>query len=107
MGKTGEEYEKGLNKIYANIQDKMRAIGISEKTIAKAWWDDGFFTKTNIVQNYINGVQSAAEEHDRYTTAVNKSAAAEQAAADSSMTFADKVSAVERSLQKPTDGVHQ
>ena len=106
-GKTGEEYEKGLNKIYANIQDKMRAIGISEKTIAKAWWDDGFFTKTNIVQNYINGVQSAAEEHDRYTTAVNKSAAAEQAAADSSMTFADKVSAVERSLQKPTDGVHQ
>ena len=36
-GKTGEEYQKGLNTIYANIQDKMRAIGISEKTIAKAW----------------------------------------------------------------------
>lgn len=106
-GKTGDEYEKGLNKIYANIQDKMRAIGISEKTIAKTWWDDGFFLKTNIVQNYINNIQAAAEEHDRYTTAVNKSAAAEQAAADSSMTFADKVSAVERSLQKPTDGVHQ
>lgn len=106
-GKTGDEYQKGLNKIYANIQDKMRAIGISEKTITKAWWDDGFFTKTNIIQNYINNIQAAAEEHDRYTTAVNKSAAAEQAAADSSMTFADKVSAVERSLQKPTDGVHQ
>lgn len=106
-GKTGEEYQKGLDKIYANIQDKMRAIGISEKTIAKSWWDDGFFMKTNIVQSYINNVQAAAEEHDRYTTAVNKSAAAEQAAADSSMTFADKVSAVERSLQKPTDGVHQ
>ena len=106
-GKTGEEYQKGLDKIYANIQDKMRTIGISEKTIAKSWWDDGFFMKTNIVQSYINNVQAAAEEHDRYTTAVNKSAAAEQAAADSSMTFADKVSAVERSLQKPTDGVHQ
>lgn len=106
-GKTGEEYQKGLDKIYANIQEKMRAIGISEKTIAKSWWDDGFFMKTNIVQSYINNVQAAAEEHDRYTTAVNKSAAAEQAAADSSMTFADRVSAVERSLQKPTDGVHQ
>ncbi len=53
-GQDGRRIRKGVwNKIYANIQDKMRAIGISEKTIAKAWWDDGFFTKTNIVQNYI------------------------------------------------------
>lgn len=106
-GKTGEEYQKGLNTIYANIQDKMRAIGISEKTIAKDWWDDGFFVKDNIVLKYINSCQAAAEEHDRYTTAVNKSAAAEQAAAESSTTFADRVSAVEKSLQKPTDGVHK
>ena len=105
-GKTGEEYQKGLDKIYANIQDKMRAIGISEKTIAKSWWDDDFFIKTDILQSYINNVQAAAEEHDRYTTAVNKSAAAEQAAADASMTFDEKVEATQRRLSGASDDVH-
>lgn len=105
-GKTGEEYQKGLDKIYANIQDKMRAIGISEKTIAKTWWDDGFFMKTDFLQSYINNVQTAAEEHDRYTTAVDKSAAAEQAAADASMTFEEKVEATQRRLSGASDDVH-
>ena len=31
-GKTGEEYQEGINKIYATIQDRMRAIGISEQS---------------------------------------------------------------------------
>lgn len=106
-GKTGDEYEKGLQKIYSTIQDRMRAIGISEKTISKEWFDDGFFIKTDLVGKYISAVQSAKEANDSYTTAVNKAAEAEQAAADSSLTFGEKVAAVEKRLQGPTDGVHK
>lgn len=106
-GKTGDEYNKGLQKIYATIQDRMKAIGISEKTIAKTWWDDGFFMKTDLVGKYIDAIQQAKEANDSYTTAVNTAAEAEQAAAGSSMTFGERVAAVERSLQGPTDGVHK
>ena len=63
-GKTGDEYEKGLQKIYSTIQDRMRAIGISEKTISKEWFDDGFFIKTDLVGKYISAVQSAKEAND-------------------------------------------
>lgn len=107
-GKTGEEYEKGLEKIYANIKDKMRAIGISEETINEGWYDGGFFVANrDILGKYIDAVQAAVEEHDRYTTAVNKAADAEQAAADSSMTFSEKQEALSRKLQGASGDVHQ
>lgn len=105
-GKTGKEYEDGLNKIYAQIQDRMRAIGISEETIAQAWWDDGFFVKTNVVQKYINDVQAAKEANDRYNESVNTVADAEQNAADKTMDFSDRVAATQRSLTNASDDVH-
>ena len=77
-GKTGEEYEKGLNEIFNTIQDRMRSIGISEKTITETWTGGGLFSQSNIVQDYIEKVQEASEEHDRYTDAVNKAADAEK-----------------------------
>lgn len=106
-GKTGEEYEKGLNEIFNTIQDHMRSIGISEKTITETWTGGGLFSQSNIVQDYIEKVQEASEEHDRYTDAVNKAADAEKEAADSTTTYGQKVAMLEKSLQKPNDSVHQ
>ena len=105
-GKTGEEYQEGINKIYATIQDRMRAIGISEETIQKQWLTDGLFNHQNLVQNYINSIQQAREEYDRYSDAVNKASDAERAAAEGALTFSEKVEAIEKGLQKPTEGVH-
>lgn len=106
-GKTGEEYEKGLNEIFDTIQDRMRAIGISERTISEVWVGGGLFSQSNIVRDYIEKVQEACEEHDRYTDAVNKAADAEKKAADSSSTYNQRIDMLAKSLQKPNDGVHQ
>lgn len=106
-GKTGDEYEKGLNEIFETIQDRMRAIGISEKTISEAWVGGGLFSQSNIVQDYISKVQEASEGHDRYTESVNKAADAEKKAADKTSTYSQRVAMLEKSLQKPNEGVHQ
>jgi len=104
--KTGKEYDKGLQQIYDKINAKMRAIGISEKTIAQTWTDDGFFVKTFAIQTYINAVQEASEEHDRYSDAVNKAADAERKAAEATMTFSERVAATQRSLKGASNDVH-
>jgi len=104
--KTGEEYQKGIDEIYKTIQDRMRRIGISEETIQKTWWDDGFFTKTNIIFDYINTLQSAKEENDRFTEAVNANAEAEREAAESTTTLESRVAAAEKSLEAAGDDVH-
>ena len=107
-GKTGEEYQKGLEKIYANIRDKMRAIGISDSTISQYWFKSEFWRgNVSFLSEYIDAVQNATEEHDRYTTSVNKAADAEQAAADSSMTAAEKQEALRRQLQGASGDTRQ
>lgn len=106
-GKTGEEYQKGIQEIYAEIQDRMRAIGISEETIASQWLTDDLFNHTNLIQDYINAIQEAKEQHNRYTDAVNKSADAEKEAAESTMTWSERIDATKRSLQGATDDVHK
>lgn len=104
--KTGEEYQNGLNEIYATIQSRMRAIGISEETIASAWMTDDLFNHQNIVQNYIDAVQNAKESNDQYTQSINMVADAEQNAADKTMDFSDRVAATQRSLTNASDDVH-
>ena len=106
-GKTGDEYQQGLDTIFKTIQDRMRAIGLSEETIASAWMTDGLFNHQNLVINYIQAIQGAREEYDRYTDAVNKASDAERAAADGALSFGEKVEAIEKGLQKPTDSVHK
>lgn len=106
-GKTGKEYEDGLNKIYKQINERMRAIGISEKTINEVWTDNGFFKEEFILGKYIAAVQEAAETHGKYTTAVNKSADADRQAAEASMTFSEKVSATEARLKGASNDVHE
>ena len=106
-GKTGDQYQQGLDTIFKTIQDRMRAIGLSEETIASAWMTDGLFNHQNLVLNYIQAIQGAREEYDRYTDAVNKASDAERAAADGALSFGEKVEAIEKGLQKPTDSVHK
>ena len=106
-GKTGDEYQQGLDTIFKTIQDRMRAIGLSEETIASAWMTDGLFNHQNLVMNYIQAIQGAREEYDRYTDAVNKASDAERAAANGALSFGEKVEAIEKGLQKPTESVHK
>jgi len=105
--KTGEEYQNGLKEIFANIQDRMRAIGISEETIASEWLTNDLFNHQNLVQNYVEAIKNAEEAHKRYRNMVNKSADAERDAADGATTYAEKLTAIESSLQGPNDSVHQ
>lgn len=105
--KTGEEYQNGLNDIFATIQERMRAIGISEETIASEWLTNDLFNHQNLVQNYVEAIKDAEEAHGRYRDMVNKSADAERDAADGATTYAEKLNAIESSLQGPNDSVHQ
>ena len=104
-GKTGKEYEDGLKEIFATIQERMRKIGISEETIESEWLTDNLFNHQNLVQNYIEAIQEADEAHTRYADMVNKSADAERDAADGATTYAEKLNAIESSLQGPNDSV--
>ena len=98
--KTGEEYERGIEEIYAKIQDRMRAIGISESTIAATWRDDSLFMHNNLVQKFIDTLKDAKEQQDRYTKAVDDSYEAEKRAAEQNSTFNDKVEQTQTSLMK-------
>lgn len=108
-GKTGEEYEKGLDKIYRIIQDRMRAIGLSEKEVTAAWFTEGLFYHDAIIEKYIGSIQEAKESQDRYNESTNKAYESEKKAAEASSTFQDKVDATSRSLMKSandTDALH-
>lgn len=104
--KSGDEYEKALDKIFKTIQQRMLAIGIDAETVESAWMTDDLFNHQNLVLNYIKTLKSAKEEHNRYTDAVEKSAEAEREAAQASTTYGDRVAAIESKLQGPNDSVH-
>jgi alkylhydroperoxidase/carboxymuconolactone decarboxylase family protein YurZ len=108
-GKTGEEYEKGLDKIYSIIHDRMRAIGLSEKEITAAWMTEGLFYHANILPKYIDKVKEAKEAQDTYNETTNKAYEAEKKAAEANTTLKEKVDATARSLMKSandTDALH-
>lgn len=105
-GKTGEEYQKGINVIYSEIQSRMKAIGISDETIGAAWKDGGILWVEDILGKYIGKVQEAEEEHSRFTEAIEKSAAAEKSAAENAMSFEVKVASVSKRLIGAGDDVH-
>lgn len=99
-GKTGEEYENGVNKIYDTIQDRMRAIGISESTISKQWLDDTLFLKNDIVGDFIGKIKDAKEEQDRYIESIDKAYEAEKKAIESGASFNDRVEQTQTQLMK-------
>ena len=106
-GKTGDEYQKGLDEIFSIIQGKMRDMGISEETISSEWLTDDLFNHTNIVKNYTDAIQNLQEQLDINTSAINRVAEAEKQASESTMTWSEKVDATMRSLQGANDDVHK
>ena len=107
-GKTGEEYRKGLKEIFDGLKVRLKDAGFSDAVIneftssmaARDFNKSGWF-------DYIKSVKDAAEQYDRYTVAINAAADAERAAADSSMTWSEKIDATKRSLQGANDDVHK
>ncbi len=107
VNKTGEEYDKGMEKIRTKIQERMKAIGLSDNAINSQWTDNGLFKADDIIIKYVKSMQYATEAQKKHLDMVNKSAEAERNAASASMDYGDKVAALEKKLQGPTDGVHQ
>lgn len=107
VNKSGEEYDKGMDQIRSKIQERMKKIGLSDEAIKSQWADNSLLKADDIILKYVNSVQNATEAQDRHLDMVNKSAEAERNAASASMDYGDKVAALERKLQGPTDGVHQ
>lgn len=98
--KTGEEYKKGLHEIFSLIQERMRAIGISEGVITKEWLEKSFAEDaTNIIDNFINGVRLAKEEQDNYNEKIEKNYVAAKKATEATMSFTEKVDANARALR--------
>lgn len=108
-GKTGEEYKQGLREMYDEIASRMRAIGISEATIAQefTWENQGKKGKWQTGwQEYISSVLEAKNALSEYTDAVTVAAKAEQDAIQSSMTFEEKVQAIGNRVRGADDDVH-
>lgn len=99
-GKTGEEYEKGLDRMFAIIQERMKAIGISESTISKEWIRSSLFGGTNVVNEYIESIKKAKNAQDNYVKKTEKDYEITKKATQATMSFTDKVKANSLALQK-------
>lgn len=100
-GKTGDEYQKGVDKIFDEIGKRMEAIGLSESTRNKAWLENTLFrsfTDSNIIKNAINDIANAKNELDNYTEALDKAYEAEKKAAVDGANFNDRVEQTQRRL---------
>ena len=98
-GKTGEEYEKGLDKIFSLIQDRMKAIGISESTVSKQWLSSALFSGTNIINEYIDKINDAKNAQDTYTKKIEQNYQIAKKATEATMSFTEKVDANARALR--------
>lgn len=103
--KTGDEYEKGVEKIFAKIQERLKnnkALGLSEETINSSWLENNFFRfyKSNIITNVINDLKDAKEANDQYNESVNENYEVEKRAAEQGATFNDRVEQTSDSLLK-------
>jgi hypothetical protein len=98
-GKTGVEYEKGLDKIFSLIQDRMKAIGISESTVSKQWLSSALFSNTNIINEYIDKINSAKNAQDTYIKKIEQNYQIAKKATKATMSFTEKVDANARALR--------
>lgn len=106
--KTGEEYEKGVAKIFEKIREKMENIKGLENEIGDQWLSSsGFLLHSNLIQDYIESINEAKEGNIRYTESITKTYNEEKKAAQSTMTLTEKIAAYERGLVKPTDDTYK
>lgn len=117
--KEGEEYEKGLKRIFEKIQNKMRVIGLSEETIGTEWLEGGWWSNhENIINKYIDSLKKAQESHISFSRSINavaqseveaieKPADAAREAADFSQTSTENLVKKIVELKKACDGIER
>lgn len=98
-GKTGEEYQKGLDEIFSLIQDRMKAIGLSESTVSKKWLSSALFSGTNIINEYIDKINEAKNAQDTYNEKIEKNYEIAKKVTQSTMTYTEKIDANARALR--------
>lgn len=89
-GKTGKEYEEGVAKIYGEINEKMRRIGLSAETINAEWSKFGLYGN-DFLNEYISSVREAAEEHEVQRRSIEDVAQADRDAEIATLSYSDKV----------------
>lgn len=91
--KTGDEYEKGMKQIFEVIEERMRRIGISEKTIEQQLSYKSQFNKVNFanIREYITDISKAKQALDDYNNKTEANYRAAQKATQSTMSMAEKI----------------
>jgi len=113
--KTGKEYEEGVDKIFAKIQERLKnnkALGLSDDVLESSWLENNFFRfwKSNIIKNVINDIKDAKEANDSYNESINENYEQQKKAASSAVSFNDKVQQTQNELLKAendTDKFHK
>ena len=95
--KTGEELEKGREELKRLIKERMKRAGFSDDAANKTWIEGTFFY-TDILDDYIDKIQDATSERQRFIDITNKDAEAQKRLGEASMTSADRVAAGQRKL---------
>ncbi len=95
--KTGEELEKGREELKRLIKERMKMAGFSDDAANKTWIEGTFFD-TDILDDYIDKIQDATSERQRFIDITNKDAEAQKRLGEASMTSADRVAAGQRKL---------
>lgn len=91
-GKTGEELEKGRAQLKLLIKERMRDAGFSSEVTDNNWLE-GWFFKTDILDAYIDKMQEATDQQQRFIDITNRNADAQKRAADAGLTMAQRVTA--------------
>lgn len=99
-GKTGDEYEKGVNKIYDIIHERMRSIGLDAGTISNQWLDNSLFLHEDIVGSFVASMKEAKEARENYTTAIDNAYETEKKAIENSASFNERVEQTQTRLMK-------
>lgn len=95
--KTGEELEKGREELKRLIKERMKRAGFSDDAANKTWIEGTFFD-TDILDDYIDKIQDATSERQRFIDITNKDAEAQKRLGEASMTSADRIEAGRRKI---------
>lgn len=100
--KSGEEFEKGQQKIWNKIQEAIRnnkALGLSEETLNSVWQENDWIRwNSNIIQNTISAIKEVKEEQNRWNRAIEEHAEIQKQDAQAGATFKDRVDQTSNSL---------
>ena len=95
--KTGEELEKGREELKRLIKERMKRAGFSDDAANKTWIEGTFFD-TDILDDYIDKIQDATSERQRFIDITNKDAEAQKRLGEASMTSAERIEAGQRKI---------